>query len=97
MRIKAEVDWNLELCTVAKLNEEKRGPALLFENVKDYSTPVLTSAFSTARGLALGLGLRKDTPFIDTIRTWVERIKNKILPEYVIDAPVKKISTKGIK
>ena len=28
-RIKAEVDWNLELCTVAKLNEEERGPALL--------------------------------------------------------------------
>ena len=29
-RIKAEVDWNLELSHIAKLNEEKLGPALLF-------------------------------------------------------------------
>jgi 4-hydroxy-3-polyprenylbenzoate decarboxylase len=63
-RIKAEVDWNLELCTIAKLNEEERGPALLFENVKGYNTPVLTSAFSTSRGLALALDLPKETPFV---------------------------------
>jgi len=30
-RIKAEVDWNLELSHIAKLNEEAAGPALLFE------------------------------------------------------------------
>ena len=35
-RITAEVDWNLELSHIAKLNEEQSGPALLFENVKDY-------------------------------------------------------------
>ena len=34
-RISAEVDWNLELSHVAKLNEEKQGPALLFQNVKE--------------------------------------------------------------
>ena len=33
-RIKTEVDWTLELCTVAKLNEEERGPALLFERYR---------------------------------------------------------------
>ena len=43
-RIKPEVDWYLELSHIAKLNEEKSGPALLFENVKDYNSPVLTSA-----------------------------------------------------
>jgi len=30
-RITAEVDWNLELSHIAKLNEEQSGPALLFE------------------------------------------------------------------
>ena len=35
-KITAEVDWNLELSHIAKLNEEASGPALLFENVKDY-------------------------------------------------------------
>ena len=46
-RITGEVDWNLELSHIAKLNEEAGGPALLFENVKDYDTPVLTSACTT--------------------------------------------------
>ena len=41
-RITAEVDWNLELSHIAKLNEEQSGPALLFENVKDYDTLVMT-------------------------------------------------------
>ena len=42
LRIKKEVDWNLELGTIAKLSEERQGPALLFENVKGYDIPVLT-------------------------------------------------------
>ncbi|RLB39056.1 MAG: phenylphosphate carboxylase subunit beta, partial [Deltaproteobacteria bacterium] len=41
-RINAEVDWDLELSHIAKLNEEAGGPALLFENVKDYDSPVIT-------------------------------------------------------
>ncbi len=45
-RIKKEVDWNLELSHIAKLNEEKKGPALLFEKVKDYQIPLLASAFT---------------------------------------------------
>lgn len=94
-RIKAEVDWNLELCTVAKLNEEERGPALLFENVKDYDTPVLTSAFSTSRGLALALNLSKTTPLVDIVRTWVERMRNKVPPVYVSSAPCKENIDKG--
>jgi 4-hydroxy-3-polyprenylbenzoate decarboxylase len=33
-RIKAEVDWDLEMSHIAKINEENSGPALLFENLK---------------------------------------------------------------
>ena len=33
-RITAEVDWDLELSHIAKLNEEQGGPALLFEMSK---------------------------------------------------------------
>lgn len=32
-RIRAEVDWNLELSHICKINEGKKGPALLFENI----------------------------------------------------------------
>ena len=33
-RVKAEVDWNMEISHVSKLTEEKKGPALFFENIK---------------------------------------------------------------
>ncbi|HMK74616.1 MAG TPA: phenylphosphate carboxylase subunit beta, partial [Thermodesulfobacteriota bacterium] len=56
-RIKVEVDWNLELSHIAKLNEEKKGPALLFEKVKDYKIPLLTSAFTSPKRLAIALGM----------------------------------------
>ena len=46
-RIETEVDWNLELSHVAKVNEESGGPALMFENVKDHDIPVFCSAFTT--------------------------------------------------
>ena len=59
-RVKAEVDWDLEISHVAKLVEEKSGPALLFENVKGYKSPVLTGAFGTTQRLAMILGKSPD-------------------------------------
>ena len=52
-RIKAEVDWNLEMSHIAKLNEERGGPALLFEKVKGYPSPVISSVCTTTSRLAL--------------------------------------------
>ncbi len=48
-RVTAPVDWNLEISHISKLVEERKGPALLFENVKGYSTPVFTGAFATTK------------------------------------------------
>ncbi len=39
-RITTEVDWDLELSHVSKVVEGRGGPALLFENVKGYASPV---------------------------------------------------------
>ena len=90
-RVKAEVDWNLELSHVAKLNEEKQGPALLFENVKDYDTPVITSVCTTAERLALILGMDRETPLVEIMREWVKLGENLIEPVEVdkAAAPVK--------
>ena len=46
-RVKAEVDWNLEISHIAKIVEQKSGPALLFEKVKGYDSSVFTGAFGT--------------------------------------------------
>ena len=90
-RITAEVDWNLELSHIAKLNEEAQGPALLFENVKDYDTPVITSTCTTAQKLALIMGMPKETPLPEILRGWVKMGDNPIPPKMVDkkDAPCK--------
>jgi len=72
-RIKAEVDWNLEMSHVARLNESKKGPALIFENVKGYDIPVLASAFTTPKRLAITLGLPTSYSMCDMARTWMEK------------------------
>ncbi len=88
-RIKAEVDWDLELSHIAKLNEEKQGPALLFENVKDYDSPVITSVCTTPERLALIMGEPRDTTLVDLMRVWVEKNENKIPPKWVDSGPCK--------
>lgn len=96
-RIKAEVDWTLELGHVAKLNEECRGPALLFENVKGYNAPVLTSALTTPRRMGIALGLPEARSLMDVIVDWQSRIGNKIPPTTVGSGPCKENIDKGDK
>ncbi|MBW1682821.1 MAG: phenylphosphate carboxylase subunit beta [Deltaproteobacteria bacterium] len=88
-RIKAEVDWDLELSHIAKLNEEKQGPALLFENVKDYTSPVITSVCTTTERLALIMGEPRESTLVDLMRVWVEKNENKIPPKWVDTGPCK--------
>lgn len=72
-RIKAEVDWNLEMSHTARLNESKKGPALIFENIKGYDIPVLASAFTTPKRLAITLGLPTSYSMCDMARVWMEK------------------------
>lgn len=94
-RIKAEVDWDLELSHIAKLNEERRGPALLFENVKGYASPVLTSACTTTQRLALIMGMDRKSTLVDIMREWVNKGGNKIPPKWVESGPCKENVMKG--
>jgi len=85
-RIKTEVDWNLELSHIAKLNEEKKGPALLFENVKGYDIPVLTSAFTTPRRLAIGLGMPLNYTMCDMAREWMQLTTKQLTKPVIVDS-----------
>lgn len=73
-RIKAEVDWNLELSHVAKLVEEKEGPALLFEKVKDYRSPVITGVYATARRLSDIMGKPGLNSLVELTREWMKTL-----------------------
>jgi len=90
-RITAEVDWNLELSHIAKLNEEESGPALLFENIKDYNSPLITSVCTTVRRLALIMGQPLDSTLVDLYKAWAELGENLTPPVMVeaADAPCK--------
>ena len=89
-RIKAEVDWDLELGHIATLNERKQGPALLFENVKDYDMPVLTSTISTPKKLAITCGMPASYTLCDVAREWKKvMIEGKLIkPVEVKNIPV---------
>jgi phenylphosphate carboxylase beta subunit len=88
-RVKAEVDWNLEISHVAKVVEEKSGPALLFENVKGYKSPVLTGAFGTTQRLAIILGKDPNLSMVQLTREWVNTAVKALTPaKEVKDGPV---------
>ncbi len=72
-RVTAEVDWNLEMSHIAKLVEEKDGPAILFENVKDHadSGSVLFGVYSNTRRLATVLGRSVDMSMVDLSYEWM--------------------------
>jgi 4-hydroxy-3-polyprenylbenzoate decarboxylase len=55
-RIAAEVDPHLEITEICDRVLRKGGPALLFENVKGSSMPLLGNLFGTTKRVALGMG-----------------------------------------
>jgi 4-hydroxy-3-polyprenylbenzoate decarboxylase len=55
-RIAVEVDPNLEMTEIADRVLRAGGPALLFENPKGGTMPVLANLFGTVRRVALGMG-----------------------------------------
>ena len=56
VRIKQEVDPNLEMTEISDRTLRAKGPALLFENPKGYDTPVLCNLFGTPDRVAMGMG-----------------------------------------
>ena len=55
-RITTEVDANLEITEICRRTLDKKGPALLFENVKGSNIPVLANLFGTTGRVASAMG-----------------------------------------
>lgn len=94
-RIQAEVDWDEEIGGITRrvFSMKERGPALLFENIKDYhNTPckkLFTGSLTTYKRIAMMLGLPKDTPVKQIIQTVRDRIRNPVKPILVKSGPCK--------
>ena len=57
VRIKTEVDAELEITEITDRVSKAYGPALLFENVKGSAVPVLINAFGSEKRMAMSLGV----------------------------------------
>jgi len=55
-RIQTEVDPTLEMTEICDRVLKAQGPAILFENPKGHSMPVLGNLFGTPKRVALGMG-----------------------------------------
>jgi len=67
-RVRAEVDPNLEMTEVCSRVLESDGPALLFENPKGHTIPVLGNLFGTTRRVALAMGADPGANPLDALR-----------------------------
>jgi len=88
-RITAEVDWDLELSHISKLTEEQKGPALLFENIKGYDSPVFTGAFATASRLAMSVCMPSHYSLCEAAEAWMEKTIDELIPaKEVTEGPI---------
>ncbi len=89
-RVKVEVDWKYELGAIArKAYGPPARPALLFEKVKDYNTPVFTGGLHTFRRLAIALGYDPGLDENSIIRRYVESLGKPVKPVLVKEGPCK--------
>jgi len=76
-RITYEVDSNLEITEIADRIVKQNGPALLFENVKGYSIPILINTFGSLKRIAIALEVEN----IEEVSKRIEDILNLKPPE----------------
>jgi UbiD family decarboxylase len=100
-RIEAEVDWNIELGTVARLAQGAgTGPALLFSNIRDYGAnsrcrQVMTGSLASYRRLAMLLGLPPETHPRELVKLGRTILTEGIAPKIVKTGPVRENVVKG--
>lgn len=98
-RIKAKVDWQGEIGAITRKVFSKRGPALLFENIKDYGdgicTRLFTGGLATKSRIAMMLDLPKGIRMKDLVEVVRERFKNPVEPKIVKNGPIKQNITKS--
>ena len=92
LRIREEVDPKYEIAAYIRKTSDLQGPALLFENVKSSSMPVVGGLFATQRRLQLALGVSNQE---QAVKMLIEAMENPIAPVLVQDGPCKEVVYTG--
>ncbi len=97
--ITAEVDWNLELGGIARQMAKQRGPALLFENIKDSRDTICRRLFinglASRERVAMALGLPRETSNRGITEFVSAKLRQLVDPVIVASGPVKQNIVKG--
>jgi 2,5-furandicarboxylate decarboxylase 1 len=79
--VAAHVNPKHELGAICKIfNERPNSPALLFENVKDSTIPVVGQLLASDRRVALALGLSQKNVFDETVKRAMHPIPTRLVP-----------------
>jgi UbiD family decarboxylase len=91
VRVRAKVDWKFEVGGIAyKAFGPPPGPALLFENIQDYTIPLFLGGLQTIRRIAIALGLAPETDHVALIKEYAKRLlREPIKPVTLKDGPCK--------
>ena len=100
--IGAEVDWNIELGTILRLAQGAGdGPALLFDNIKDYNGPasrcrrLFGGGLGSYRRVAMMLGCPPETHPRELVRLGRTILTDRLPPRLVATGPVKQNILRG--
>ncbi len=92
LRVNQEVDPKFEIAAGIRRTSDVEGPALLFENIKNYpGWRVLGGLFATRKLVALAL----ETPEDQLLERYMTLEEKRIPPEMVATGPCKEICWKG--
>ncbi|MFQ6075530.1 MAG: UbiD family decarboxylase [Candidatus Bathyarchaeia archaeon] len=98
VRVREPVDWQYEVTAyVAEMERDNSNPALLFENIKDYSTPLLINLFGHVDRIILALGdtLHIRGSRLDFYNEWNRLFDKEVPPVCAGRGPVKDICHRG--
>ena len=88
VRVRAEVDPDLEITEITDRVVKSGGPALLFENVKGSRIPLLINQFGTERRMCLAFGVER----LDDIAAKLEEVLELTPPQGLVEK-VRKLGT----
>ncbi len=97
VRIKEPVDWRYEVTSkVMEMEKKTENPAILLENVKDYSTPLLINLFGNVSRIHLGLGsvYQISGNRLDFYNDWNRLFSRDVPPIHINEGPVKQVIQK---
>ncbi len=92
--INAQVDKTWEAGTICRENFDRDGPALIFNRIDNYRTPLVVGVLGSLQRYALALGVPPKTSAF--VEVWRNAYDNPVKPIKVHHAPCKEVKTTGI-